>query len=107
MKAKSVRKHLKHALDEVEQARGADIAPDIEDQLAGIAEILRMSEDPPMSPEARVYPERGALDMIQRRLTEIIAQTDDDAVVEDLQRAKREILLVIVTLDDQWKKQHR
>lgn len=107
MKAKSVRTHLKKALAEVEQASQNAAGPGVEQQLAGIAEVLNVSEEPSLSPEAMIYPERGALDTIQRRIGEIVDETDDDAVVEHLERAKREILLVIVTLDEQWKNQHQ
>lgn len=106
MKAQSVRTHLKQALAEVEQASQHAPGPIVAQQLEGIAEILNLSEEPPLSPEAMAVPERGALDTIQRRLGEILDETDDETVVKHLERAKREILLVIVTLDDQWNEQH-
>lgn len=106
MKAHNVRNHLRQALEEIEHASQATAGSDVERQLAGITEVLIVSEEPSTTPEAVIYPERGVLDTIQQRLTTIIAETDDEAVVDHLERARRELLIVIMTLDDQWKRQH-
>lgn len=105
MKSQNVRTNLRQAYEEVDSVCQAH--PDVRGQLGGIAEQLRYAvEGGAAEPEAVVELERGALDTIQRRISDVMDEIDDREVVESLGRAREGILLAIVTLEDQWKKQH-
>lgn len=108
MKSGNIRTHLKQASEEVEHVCGTAAVSDVEDQLTGIAEQLRyVAEGDVDDPEALAIPERGALDTIQSRITEVIDRTENEEVAACLSRARQQLLLVIMTLDDQWKRQHQ
>ena len=105
MKSQNLRKTLRAAYEEVDRVCAEH--PDVERQLGGICEQLRYAvEGGSTEPEAVVALERGALDTIQRRIADVVDGIDDPAVVEPLRRAREQILLAVVTLEDQWKKQH-
>lgn len=105
MKSGNVRESLRRAHAALERVRNEH--PSVADQLAGIAEQLEYAvEGGPAEPEAVVALERGALDTIQRRLDEVIAKSDHEAIATQLQDAREAILLAIVTLEDEWKGQH-
>lgn len=105
MKSGNVRESLRRAHAALERVR--DEHPSVAAPLAGIAEQLEYAvEGGAVEPEAVVAVERGALDTIQRRLDEVIVESDQEAVAARLQEAREEILLAIVTLEDEWKGQH-
>lgn len=105
MKSTSVRKTLQDAYEEVDGV--CEAYPDVERKLGGICEQLRYAvEGGPAEPEAVVALERGALDTIQRRIGEVMDEVEERDAAESLGRARERILLAVVTLEDQWKKQH-
>jgi hypothetical protein len=108
MKPHNVRKHLKQAANDVKQVRDHDAVSGDRDLLVGIAKQLDyFVEGDTKDPEATVYPERGALDSIQARLGTVIDRTDDDTCADHLGRARRQLMMVIMTLEDRWQNQHR
>lgn len=105
MKSQNVRKNLRQAYEAVD--RVCSDHPEMSRKLAGIREQLEYAVDGgAIEPEAVVALERGALDTIQRRLDESIAETAHEQAAAELREAREKILLVIVTLEDEWKKQH-
>lgn len=104
MKSRNVRATLRAAVEEVDAACEAD--PDVRRQLTGIVEQLRFAADGSSTePEALVSLERGALDTIQRRVGEVMAEADGEPAAA-LGRAREHLLLAIVTQEEQWQGQH-
>ena len=107
MRARSVRAHLQRAAGELERACETITEPSAERHLATVGEQLRYhAEETPRDPEAPVHPERGALDSMQRRISEAVEEVGDEAAIEHLRNAREELLLVVATLEEQWQKQH-
>jgi hypothetical protein len=105
VKTPSVRETLREAYEEVD--RICEAHPEVERRLGGVCEQLRYAvEGGTAEPEAVVAVERGALDTIQRRIAEVVDELEGQDAVEPLGRARERILLAVVTLEDQWKKQH-
>ena len=107
MRARSVRAHLKRASEEMERACETIPEASAERHLSTVAEQLRYhADETPRDPEAPVHPERGALDSMQRRLTEAMGGIEDEAALDHLRNAREELLLVVATLEEGWQKQH-
>jgi hypothetical protein len=100
MTVTSVRSHLRTAAEEVDLAREELTATDAEEYLTGIVRLLDHYADGNVTdPEAKAYPPPGALDTIQRRLTEVIETTDDPAAAH-LRNARAQLIEVILALDE-------
>lgn len=108
MRSHYIRKHLQQAAQDVERVSDNDAVSDDRALLAGLAEQLNyFAEGDTADPEATVQPDRGVLDSIQHRLSTVIDRTDDEPCVDRLRNAREQLLLVIMTLEDQWQNQHR
>ncbi len=101
MTTETIHAHLRQAAAELQAAREAPLPPDIDGYLDGVEELISHHEQGGVTgSEALLYPAPGALDTIQGRLTEIIAETDD-ASTEHLQNARAQLLQAILLLDEQ------
>lgn len=99
MAVESVRKHFRQASEEIESACESTTGADTEEYLTGIVSMLDYYVEGDIAdPEAHAYPQPGALDTIQRRLTEIIDESDD-ATAEYLKNARTHLLAAIMMLD--------
>lgn len=100
MKQVTIRMHLQRAAEEIATAREESITSDNDDYLDGIERLLSHHEKGDAThSEAIIYPEPGALDIVQNRLSKIIDETEDPAV-EHLRNARMEILQTILMLDE-------
>lgn len=101
MKVNTVRTPLRRAAEEIDEAREKLLGDEHDAYLDGAARQLAYYVDGDTTePEARVRPPPGALDSIQKELTDAIQETDGPAT-EHLRNARQHLLMAIMTLDKQ------
>lgn len=106
MKDNNIRPALRRAAEEVHGVRESPSTPEVCDRLSGIELQLRhVCDRETIDPEAVAYPDPGALDTIDEHLAEIIEDTDDEAVCENLERACEEIQAAVEVLDQTLERQ--
>lgn len=95
----TIHRHLRRASEELEAA--CETTTGEEEYLRTIKGMLDHyvdgSDD---DPEAHAYPQPGALDSVQSRITDVIEEIDDESAAEHLRNARSHLLEVILSLDD-------
>lgn len=100
MRGTSTRAHLRGAAESIAAARRATTSSETGEYLAEVERLLTYhAEGSDTDPEAMIYPAPGALDTVQRRLSEEIDAADGE-VAEHLENARAELIQAIIMLDE-------